>query len=41
MAHTPPEQRDLPRSDDGKAAALAGWALYILSIPSANLLVLV
>ncbi|MBA4805607.1 MAG: hypothetical protein H2038_13235 [Brevundimonas sp.] len=41
MAHTPPEQRDLSRSDDGKAAALAGWALYILSIPSANLLVLV
>lgn len=26
---------------EGKAAALVGWALYILSIPSANLLVLV
>lgn len=26
---------------EGKAAALVGWALYILSIPSANILVLV
>lgn len=26
---------------EGKAAALVAWALYILSIPSANLLVLV
>jgi len=42
MSHVPPEQRDVPRSgDDGKVAALAAWALFILSIPSANLLVLV
>ncbi len=42
MSHVPPDQRDPSRSgDDGKAAALAAWALFILSIPSANLLVLV
>ncbi len=42
MSHIPPEQRDAPGSgDDGKVAALAAWALFILSIPSANLLVLV
>ena len=42
MSHVPPYQRDPSRSgDDGKVAALAAWALFILSIPSANLLVLV
>ena len=42
MSHVPPEQRETPRvGDDGKVAALAGWTLFILSIPSANLLVLV
>ena len=42
MTYVPPEQRDAPRSgDDGKVAALAAWTLFILSIPSANLLVLV
>ena len=43
MSYVPPEQRDLPHSggDDGKVAALAAWSLFILSIPSANLLVLV
>ncbi|OGN42621.1 MAG: hypothetical protein A2623_14085 [Caulobacterales bacterium RIFCSPHIGHO2_01_FULL_70_19] len=43
MSYVPPEQRDLPHSgsDDGKVAALAAWTLFILSIPSANLLVLV
>jgi len=42
MTYVPPEQRDVPRSgDDGKVAALAAWTLFILSIPSANLLVLV
>ena len=42
MSHVPPDQRDpSPSGDDGKVAALAAWALFILSIPSANLLVLV
>jgi uncharacterized membrane protein len=43
MSYVPPEQRNLPQggSDDGKVAALAAWTLFILSIPSANLLVLV
>ena len=43
MSYVPPEQRDRVPSggDDGKVAALAAWALFILSIPSANLLVLV
>lgn len=42
MSYTPTEPREArPAGDDGKVAALAGWALYILSIPSANLLVLV
>jgi len=42
MSHVPPYQRDPSRSgDDGKVVALAAWALFILSIPSANLLVLV
>ena len=44
MTSTPPRDEPVFRTggqDDGKAAALVGWALYILSIPSANLLVLV
>lgn len=46
MTYVPPEQRDGPRfqagaEGEGKVAALIAWALYILSIPSANLLVLV
>ena len=42
MSHVPPDQRDpSPSGDDGKVAALAAWALFILSIPSANVLVLV
>jgi len=44
MTSTPPRDEPVFRAggqDDGKAAALVGWALYILSIPSANLLVLV
>ena len=44
MTSTPPD--DGPRfgsgqGEQGKVAALLGWALFILSIPSANLLVLV
>ena len=43
MSQLPPS--DQPRlgahEAEGKVAALAAWALYILSIPSANLLVLV
>jgi len=44
MTSTPPRDEPVFRSggqDEGKAAALIGWALYILSIPSANVLVLV
>lgn len=46
MSHTPPEQSDRAEfrsggEGEGKVAALAAWALYILSIPSANILVLV
>jgi uncharacterized membrane protein len=46
MSHVPPEERDAPRFQsgheaEGKVPALIAWALYILSIPSANLLVLV
>jgi len=40
MSHAPHDPREL-RADDGKVAALAAWALFILSIPSANVLVLV
>ena len=44
MTSTPPN--DGPRfgsghAEQGKVAAVLGWALYILSIPSANVLVLV
>jgi|SRR5215217_7310351 len=46
MSYVPPEQRDNATfqsgaEGEGKVAALAGWGLFILSIPSANLLVLV
>lgn len=46
MSYVPPEERDAPRfqpghEEEGKVAALVVWALYILSIPSANVLVLV
>ncbi len=46
MTYVPPSQRDpagpsAGRGDDGRVAAFAAWALYILSIPSANVLVLV
>ena len=35
IAHRPAQQ------DEGRVAAIAGWVLYLLSIPSANILVLV
>lgn len=44
MSHVPSEDRpkfEAGQPSEGKAAALAAWALYILSIPSANLLVIV
>lgn len=46
MTETAPEERREPRfqpghEEEGKVAAVIAWALYILSIPSANLLVLV
>ena len=46
MSYVPPEHREQTGfqsggEGEGKVAALAGWALFILSIPSANLLVLV
>lgn len=46
MSYVPPEERDRAEfrpggEGEGKVAALAAWALYILSIPSANVLVLV
>ena len=46
MTPIPPEDRDSPRfrsghAEEGRVAAVIGWALYILSIPSANVLVLV
>ncbi len=44
MTSTPPRDEPAFRSGgqgDGKVAALIAWALYILSIPSANVLVLV
>jgi uncharacterized membrane protein len=44
MTPTPPN--DEPRfrtggADDGKVAAVLAWALFILSIPSANVLILI
>lgn len=44
MTSTPPDNEPRFRSghpEEGKVAALIAWALYILSIPSANVLVLV
>lgn len=44
MTSTPPRDEPVFRSggsDDGKVAAILAWALYILSIPSANVLVLI
>ncbi|HYC97406.1 hypothetical protein [Brevundimonas sp.] len=46
MTATPPEDRREPRFQpgheaEGKVPALIAWALFILSIPSANVLVLV
>jgi len=44
MTSTPPRDEPVFRSggqDDGKVAAVLAWGLYILSIPSANVLVLV
>ena len=46
MTPTSSEDRDGPRfrpghAEEGKVAAVLGWSLYILSIPSANVLVLV
>ncbi len=46
MTHAPQNDPSQPRLGDphpsqGKPAAVIAWALYILSIPSANLLVLV
>jgi uncharacterized membrane protein len=44
MTSTPPRDESAFRTggqDDGKVAALVAWGLYILSIPSANVLVLV
>ena len=43
MTSTPPdrEPRFSGHSDEGKVAALVTWALYILSIPSVGILVLI
>jgi len=46
MSDLPPEDRGQPRfaaghASEGKGPAMIAWGLYILSIPSANLLVLV
>ena len=44
MTPTPPRDEPVFRSggqEDGKVAAVLAWGLYILSIPSANVLVLV
>ena len=44
MTSTPPRDEPVFRSggsDDGKVAALIGWALFILSIPSLWVLVLI
>lgn len=44
MATPPPRDEPVFRSGgdgDGKVAAVLGWGLYILSIPSANVLVLI
>lgn len=46
MAYIPPEDGAQPRfqpghDSEGRVPALIAWALYILSIPSANVLVLI
>lgn len=41
MSDTPQAGFGEPHPSQGKPAAVIAWALYILSIPSANLLVLV
>ena len=42
MADTPTEPRFAPgHESEGRPAALIAWGLYILSLPSANLLVIV
>lgn len=47
MSHVPPEERDAPRYQsgsheaEGKVPALVGWAMYALTIPSGNLLVII
>lgn len=44
MSAVPPDSRyrtDPPTGSEGKVAALIAWVLFILSIPSANVLVLV
>ncbi|NJC40153.1 putative membrane protein [Brevundimonas alba] len=44
MTSTPPNHEPIFKSggsEEGKVAALIAWALFILSIPSANVLVLV
>ena len=41
MTDAPQPRLDAGHESEGKPAALIAWALYILSIPSANILVLV
>jgi len=41
MTETPQPRLDSGHASEGKPAALIAWALYILSIPSANILVIV
>ena len=41
MTDAPQPRLDGGHASEGKPAALIAWALYILSIPSANILVLV
>jgi uncharacterized membrane protein len=44
MSAVPPDTRSSygnPDGSEGKVAALAGWVLFLLSLPSANVLVLV
>jgi uncharacterized membrane protein len=46
MSHVPPDDRREPRfapghEAEGKVPALIAWGLFILSIPSANVLVLI
>jgi uncharacterized membrane protein len=41
MTDAPQPRLDAGHESEGKPAAIIAWALYILSIPSANLLVIV